>query len=150
MDFAGGIRIGAMLHCCIVIITAKALDLDNRIRPNEHERISQWTDKFGREPNKQEANEETASENPNDVGGKFKPVLTRDKDKDKSKNEIQAEGNHAVPSSMAHPPVTPSDISAALSNTIPGENFCGGKLPESRICDPHDILGANEGIVWVN
>ena len=147
MDFAGGIRIGAMLHCCIAIITARTVDLDSRNKLNDHEKILQWTDKFGREPNRQKASEETASENPNDVSGKFKPVLTRDKDKDKNKNEINTNGNYTVPSSfMAHPPVTPSDISAALYNTIPGEKFCGGKLPESRICNPHNILSANEGI----
>ena len=142
----------AMLHCCIAIITARtmSMDLDNRNRPNEHEKILEWTDKFGREPNGQKASEETASENPNDVNGKFKPVLTRDKDKDKSKNEVNNDGNHSVPSVMAHPPVTPPpDIGAALDNTIHGEKFCGGKLPESRLCDPHDILSANEGIVWV-
>ena len=149
MDFAGVIRIGAILHYCNAIITANALDLDSRNRPDEHEKILQLTDKFGREPYGQEVKEETESENPNYVSGKFKPVLTRYKDKDKSKNEINAEGTQAVPSSKVYPPATPSDISAALYNTILGENFCGAKLPESRICDPHDILGVNEGIVWV-
>ena len=143
MEVAVGIRISAVLQCLFLAIIAKSMDLDRR--NSKDEKLLEWTANFGRESNGGSMNGESTTTSANDIHGKFKPVLTHSNDRER--NEVNPEVNDTVASIMAHPPMKTAPASSDIpSDFIPGNKFCYGQLPESRICDPQDIIGRDEGM----
>ena len=146
MKFTSGIWLATLLHYFTVIVTVKSIELNER--HHKSHRIVQWTDKFGREkssvtgPKAQRNNEETPSPSPSTKSWKFRPIFSQDKHK--GKNEVTLDGNNSVASLLVHPPLS-SEKSTVVYDTIPGHEFCDGKIPESRICNPQDLISIKEG-----
>ena len=144
MKFTTGFCLGTLLHCCIVIETVKSIELKER--HYKRHRVVRWTDRFGpsmEDPKEQMTIQDTVSPRPS-TSENFKPIVPQDKHKDK--NEVTLDGNNTVASRPAHPPL-PSPETTILYDTIPSHEFCNGQIPESRICDPDDIINLTEGMV---